>query len=286
MIVVSDNLTLGGLFDNLDEGNPVIGPHNDLNIGNLSVVNQNGVNAEDPNFPAINMINPSTAGTEYFQQLTGGDTVEIIGTFSDAEPRNYIGIAGHNLGTNARTVEVYGATVNDGSGNPIYSLLVPQFIPGNDRPIMAVFDTANYISIKIVLSAISTATDVVHIAVCYIGELIVIERKIQVTFTPITYGRDPEVLTNRSEAGQFLGRLVLADAWRSSANFMYITASFYRENLDSFVEECATTPFFFAWAPILYPEEVGYAWMTNVPQPQIHDPTNLNQITFAMEGLA
>jgi hypothetical protein len=44
----------------------------------------------------------------------------------------------------------------------------------------------------------------------------------------------------------------------------------------------ANEPFFFAWSPLTYPDEVGYAWVTNDPQPQINEPTGEIDISLQL----
>lgn len=170
--------------------------------------------------------------------------------------------------------------------NPNYLPIVQPFIPANDTPLLIRFQLAFYTNIKVVAEAPETDTDPGYASVLFVGALLVVERKLQVSFTPLPMGRKSEIVGHRAEKGHFLGRTIVGAWVESSANIRFMSPDWYRENMDDFIAECETEPFFFAWAPISYPREVGYAWTMEVPVPEITHETNLMGITLNMQGIS
>lgn len=287
MIIISDSLVLAPPTDDqFDPDNPTIGWMNSVNVGNLSSGDPaTGASVEDPLHPTANLANPSTY--LYFAQLTAGEDVYFqVDNDDDTVQWDYVGLAGHTLGTGQRIVQVFGATAVDISGNPIYSAITQQILLPNNQPAMIKFQRNAYVSIRVVMTA--TGSDLLRCAVLYVGRLLICQRRVQVTFTPLNYGRMPQVTTQISNSGQFLGQLLIGSTQASACNLMYLEPDWYRANFDPFLINAQTEPFFFAWAPQTYPYEVGYAWfdMTQgMPQPSIHDPTELWQIILTMQGI-
>jgi len=164
--------------------------------------------------------------------------------------------------------------------------LVQPTIPANNTPLVIRFEPGFYLGIEVVAEAPASDTEAGYAAVLYVGKLLVIQRKLQVSFTPITMGRRSEIIGQRSERGQFLGRSIVGAWLESNANIRFMTAEWYREHMDEFIEASETTPFFFAWAPVSYPTEVGFAWAMEIPQPEIFDPSELIGVTIQMQGIA
>jgi hypothetical protein len=124
------------------------------------------------------------------------------------------------------------------------------------------------------------------IAVVYAGALLVLQRRIYVGHTPIPYGRSAKITNGRSESGNFLGRIVLNEKTQSAVKMQNLTPAWYRQHLDPFIAASKEAPFFFAWRPLSYPREVGYAWMTNDPQPSNARANGMMQIDLQMTGIA
>jgi hypothetical protein len=122
-------------------------------------------------------------------------------------------------------------------------------------------------------------------AVVYAGTLLVLQRRIFVGHTPINYGRSAKVTNARSESGNFLGRIVLNEKNSTSVDMKNITSAWYRTFMQPFIDDSQENPFFFAWRPSDYPNEIGFAWMTNDPQPSNALPNGMMQISLEMTGI-
>ena len=243
----------GWLFDQplpMNLNQPVIGWHNVITSANIEAT------TEDPDFPVTNLGNPAT------NQVWLGD-VSIYDeylTVTLGAPVNmdYIAIAAHNLGTAGSAV---GAEFFSGT----WQVLVSQEIPANDNPLILRFTKQSISQFRL---RIEQGTEPPQIAVLYAGALLYLPRRIYVGHTPITYGRSVEATNGRAEQGNYLGRIITSERRDTAFTMSNIFPDFYRTYMDPFVNAAIRdTPFFFAWRPATYPNEVGYCWVTNNPQP-------------------
>jgi hypothetical protein len=169
-------------------------------------------------------------------------------------------------------------------------LIAPQ-VMADDQPIIFRFQqvTAAQVRIKIAVTDASAASAFPEAAVVYVGRLLVLERSITMKgHTPITYGRQTNVVSGMSESGNFLGRIVLGESRTSKAEFEWFTSAFYRQNegVDDFLAAAQETPFFWAWSPDEYPLETGYVWLTNDAMPEVDPATRRVGLTLEMKGVA
>lgn len=285
-VVISTSLILSP-DDGFDEDNPVIGWENLVTPASVTA----GATADnsavaDASYPIANLANTSTY--QRFQQDTGGESFWIEIDLDGSQDVDYVAVAGHNFGSKQRAVRVWGALSVDSNGDPEFAAVTQEIIPGNDTPLLFRFTPAPYIALRLyVVSSTSLTSDIAYASVLYAGKLLVLERKIQVSFTPLPYGRRSDVISNRSERGHFLGRTIVGAWVESSATFQYLSPDWYREYMDDFLDAAQTEPFFFAWAPVSYPREVGFAWLMEDAEPQIHvaGPTGYMQVTLNMQGI-
>jgi len=287
-IIISDNLVLTlQQEEGFDSNNPIIGWQNLVTPSNLSSGSTyNDDPVEDELYPTANLANTSTY--QRFQQTNGGESFWIQVDLNGNQDVDYLAIAGHNFGSKQRSVQVFGALGFDSNGDPDFMELTDAFIPGDNTPLIFRFVPGKYIAIRLnVESSTQAVNDIAYAAVMYVGKLLVMERKIQVSFVPLNYGRRADVTSNRSERGHFLGRTVVGSWLETSATFMYLSPDWYRDNMDDFLKAAQTEPFFFAWAPETYPEEAGYAWLMDNAEPMIHVPGDVPymQVTLNMQGI-
>jgi len=288
MIVISESLVLSATDADFDTDNPLILWDNKVSTSNIRSADvATGVAVvEDPSYPTINMANPSTGGLNYFKQLSAGQSIffEWMDVNND-EDIDCLAVAGHNFGDGLRVLQVYAATTVDGSGDPVYATVTQDVVVANNWPLMFRFTADVYIAVKLVMTASGTS-DKVRAAVLSVGKLLICERKVQATFTPLPYGRKRQVTSGMSESGQFLGRNVVGQKVETSCTLAFMSPDWYRDNFEPFADASGTATFFFAWAPVSYPLEVGYAWLMNDAIPQIsHTYPELFQITLDMQGI-
>jgi hypothetical protein len=123
------------------------------------------------------------------------------------------------------------------------------------------------------------------IAVVYCGALLVLQRRMYVGHTPINMGRDVSHASHRSVSGNFLGRIVLGRKTGTSVALQNLTPDWYRTYMHPFVLAAEEIPFFFAWRPSSYPNEIGYAWLTQDPKPSNQRTNGMMQVDLQLEGV-
>lgn len=254
-------------------GTPLIGYDNVVLPENLFS------DTADIDHPITNVANPATH--LFWRGGVDDGTESIIIQTGSTDLIDYVGIAGHNIGSSGS-----GIKLEDIEPSPNIPLLDPGFLyPDDDSPLILRFIPSDYATLKISIDVNSEAP---RIAVIYVGKLLVLERgiKIDVTHVPITFGRRTSVVNGMSETGNFLGRIVLSESRKSRAEFFGFTPDFYRQQVDPFLDAARETPFFWSWAPTAYPLETGYSWLLSDAEPEV-SPDHLRiGLMLDMAGIA
>lgn len=278
-VVVGSGVVLTGTVvgDAANGNNPIIGYQNYVTTSNISSTTQ------ETEHPTINLANEAThlywRGT-----ISSPNSDEYITIITDTnELLDYVAIARHNFNTALIPVSIEGQQVQAGA----WSEIVADMILPNDGPAIFRFSEQALYAVRIRMQPSMVAVPLApEIAVVYVGKLLVLQRRIYVGHTPITMGRQTKVLNGRSESGNFLGRIVLNESRATQVNMSNLIPSWYRANMDPFVEDSVERPFFFAWRPFDYPYEVGYAWMTEDPKPSNQLSNGMMQVSLSLMGIS
>lgn len=256
----------------LSADHPIIGWHNIVTPANIAF----GTSATG--FPASNMANPATHLT--WKAAAGSGSYQFIGiTTGTADPIDYVAIARHNLGSIGSSIIV---GYIDNSSPPNFLPLVPEQTLGDDGPALFRFPAQSFSLLSIALGPSAVAP---QISVMFAGKLLVLPRKLYQGMGPINYAHVAKVTNGRSEAGQFLGRIVLQEFVKNSVPLSLISPTYFRDHIADFLVYSKEFPFFFAWRPETYPDEVGYCHMTNDPMPINEAPHGLIAMTMEMTGV-
>lgn len=236
----------------------------------------------DPDHPAVNVANPST---RLFWKHDATDSPEsateyFIIDISQDNPINYVAIAGHNFSSAGIAVGLEIASGNSPLGGA--EIVVSPTIPDDDGPLIFLFQQVEAEAIRIILT---TGTSPAQMAVVYAGIYTQMPEGIQPDHTPLPLALTSNVSSNKSENGQFLGRIVLNQHQESSALFANFSKGWARSELQPFLEFAAEYPFFYAWSPKSYPGETAYCWLVNDPQP-LFDVDGYGSVEFAMRGVS
>lgn len=222
-------------------------------------------------YPAANADDPLTYN--YWKPTALTATWEIDA--SQPTEANYIGIAAHTCGTDQATVT---AQYWDGSAWQTLASSLPA--SGDDSPIMFLFGQQNATKYRISLSG-STAP---RIGVIYVGKTLDMPRGLAGGQPLITMQRKTTIQPNVSESGQFIGRSITRGGSTATYNFEGLNPDWYRSDFDPFVESARTDPFFIAWNPVSYTNEIGYVWTNQDIRPSFQGSLYL-QVGFSVEGL-
>lgn len=221
--------------------------------------------------PVTNLTNPATS---FVWQASSTAQQDI--DFGVEGEVDYIGIARHNFG-GATEVRLQFKIGTD------YVTVRDWFQPPLQQTILILFNIASPDEVRI---SIRGNVSPPILGVVYIGRATVIQRRIYVGHTPITYGRNVQTVGAVSESGQYLGELVRRESRSTSIALQNLTPQWYRDELDPFVSQRPRRPAFFAWRPQSYPNEVGYMWLSGNARPSNQRPNGMMQITLNMDGIA
>jgi hypothetical protein len=256
------------------EGCPLIGWHNLVTASNVTST------TADTDYPISNVANPATHLKWVGTYNTGDEYITISGL--GGEVISYIGVARHNWGTLGIPVSV--EVQNDSPA--VFTEIVTAQTLSDDAPIIFRIVPQSVQNIRIKLAVTDTSA-LPEAAVIYAGELLVLERSINLNkHVPITYGRRTNIVNGMSESGNFLGRIVTGEWRNSKAEFEWFTPEFYRSDIDDFLASAQDAPFFWAWSPDEYPAETGYCWLTNDAEPEVDPATRRVALTLEMRGVA
>lgn len=190
---------------------------------------------------------------------------------------DYFGIAAHSLGSSGAVVRLsYSLT------GASYTQIQQISVSGNE-PVMLIFPeiTARYWRITVV-SSVSPPT----VGVVYLGKVLAMQRPIYGGHSPINLSRQTVVRPTESEKGQWLGRSITRYGLQTSYNWNNLSAAWYRANFDPFVSAARFRPFFIAWRPASYPDEVAFGWTGDDIQPSNSGTRDLMSVSISVSAHA
>ncbi len=253
-IVITRGVVLAASAEEIGGNAPLIGWQN--------LVGRSGVAAtsEAAGYPASNLANPSTA---LFWKATGTATQYLTVDLSGVDTVDYVGIARHNLGSGGTSVSV---EVDDPDNPGSWLEVAASLLLPDDGPALIRFDPVSPLQLRVKLQP---AAVVPAVTVLYVGSLLVLPRGLQPGHVPLPFAASDEIVTGQAESGDFLGRIVTKQALTTSVSIIALDYDWFRQHMAAFVRVARTTPFFFAWMPESFPNEVGFAWLNNDVRPEL-----------------
>lgn len=199
---------------------------------------------------------------------------------------DYIGIAAHNFGTNSASIKITYST--DGGSN--YTAIcegggtscLTTVSPTDDSAIMILFDTLT--GVTNLKFSLSWSGDDPAVGVIYAGTALVMQRPIYGGHSPITLSRRVSRRPQAAEAGQWLGRSIIRRGFESSISWSNLEAAWYRANFDPFVKSAERYPFFLAWKPEDFPDEVALCWCNDDIKPGNSGIRDLMDVSLGLQG--
>lgn len=169
---------------------------------------------------------------------------------------------------------VFGSKVITADGCHLFNVAVTGFS-----------DTRNY-RLRIAVTGDNldgTSTFIILNAI--IGARMEFEKCIRNSFAPLDYNRKTEFLTNESGTGQYIGRSIIRRNHESTVSFDLMTAPWVRSTFQPFVKSARSRPYFFAWNPTTYPNEVNYVWTDEDIGVEYTGDRNRMSASWSMRGL-
>ena len=210
---------------------------------------------------------PSAGGTYYI-------TVDL----GSADSADYLGIAGHNLGTESATVSVEYSS--DNFSGDINDAFTPVALT-SDAVYVKSFSTqsARYWRLKV------ASTNAALIGQVSIGAQMAITEQPDVGFSPPNFSPDDKIINSKSEGGQFIGRSVVSLGVEFSIPFMFLDPAWVRTTWEDFTTHGKRYPFFYVWDLTNFPDEVVYCWSEGSWPKAEYSHTNLMSVTLSVRGI-
>lgn len=214
-------------------------------------------------------------------------------------PVDYVGIAGHNFGSNS-TGTGYVLNCQHSFDGTTWVDTTPAIIPADNRAIMLQFEPllAQYFRLKVVSSAWESQpgrTGVVFsIAHLRMGESLRLQMPIYVGASPFLLDKKVEKITSVSDNGKYLGTMLKSVVHKYAFTQKNNSPDFIRQSIAPFLDHCDLIggggngpkgSFFAAWRPYDYPDEVLYCH----PPSSIDRPENQRSngmMGFSLSGEA
>ena len=247
-LVLSGSLALGTPAATLSLEYPRIGYENRCTDSNCTIT----TSSADVDAEGESVINGLTY--DFWKPTTNPGVIAF--TFTEAITADYCGIAAHTLTETGNSVELqYWDGLSPGSWVSLGSVL-----PGNSNgnpTIMFLFDEVSSAIWRLITTGGSTSA---ALGVVNIGLALKAERKIYGGHTPVTLSKNTTMKPQKSEGGQWLGRTIIREGASTGVSLKNLTPAWVRDSYQPFMESARTNPFFFAWRPADYPDEIAYCW--------------------------
>lgn len=235
--------------------------------------------SETPGFAASNAANVRTDSAWRPTSLPGSAANWGI-LFGAATAVSYFGVAAHDLFTQNATVALE-ITVDAGSTWTAIAGL-DAIVPTENDPILFLFDEAEVDGIRL---RIVSADDNPTIATMGTGPVMEWPRRAVWSGTPITEGDNITFNNNRSDTGNWLGRTRISDGLNFSIQIDNMSEAYRTSDFETFKRYAngENAAFWIASRPGNYPDEISYAWTTelvrmtrNRPNAQVTGSVTLN----------
>lgn len=243
------------------------------------------VSSETANGPGDAPLRPDTA--EFWEPSELPATWEV--DLGATRPVDYVGVVG-NLGSSNCAVMV---EWSDGAlvGSP-QDLVWTQFSddaqPSDDSPLLFLGASVNARLLRLTFSAIGSPADAAtppRVAVIYAGEVLKMQRPIFGGHGPINLSRQTVLHGSMSAGGQFLGQGFRRHGVSGSVAFRHLEDTWVRETLDPFIRAARQYPYFFAWRPGQYVNDVAYVWTQEDIRPSNMGVRSYMQVGWPMQGI-
>ena len=172
--------------------------------------------------------------------------------FSSPVTANYFAFYRHNLGA------VGGSAAIEYSYDDGVTMFTAASIASsvNNELKISIFSSVSSSFWRVAFN-LSTTTPF-YVGVVMLGQKLPLYRGMVAGFTVPRHGRKNDIVNQKTEGGQFVGRVKTSQGARSSINFKHITQAWVRSYWESFVEHAELLPFLFSWNHDTYPQDAVY----------------------------
>lgn len=176
-----------------------------------------------------------------------------------AQSVDYIGIAGHNLGTNSvaaswrYSTDNFSADDNEAVG----------WSPSNDSVQFKTHTTQSKRYWRLRLTYAGSDPSVGHIS---FGARYAPPVGARPGFVMPKYGTKNKYINSIGDTGLFIGRSLIRETYAAEIDMALLTAANMRTDIDGLLAHVLLRPFFLQWDNTNYPAESAYCWLTDDPR--------------------
>ena len=192
---------------------------------------------------------------------------------------DYCCIAAHTLGTAASNLTLTIEYLNPPLVSPsVWNPIISNASISDDSPIFAIFRPVTAIGFRITING----TTAPRIGVVRFGQALQMPQPLYAGHTPLILSRQTTMRSNKSTTGEFLGRTRLRNARSTEIGWTHLRADWVREYWLPFQFAMEQDPFFLAWRPITFPNDVGYCYVDggSLPAPTNSGPRDFMNVSM------
>lgn len=206
--------------------------------------------SEETDFPKENAYDWRT---DDWWKPTSAATSTLTADMGAGVDADYAMIFAHDLHTQGATIKFQHST--DNFGSDVQTVFTKT--PTTSAPIIVPFTSVNKRYWRFEISGASAAQS---IGVLAFGERLDSPEDLRNGFAPPNFARVPELLTNRAEAGAFIGRRIKRKGVKFTINLTLLDPAFIRDSWEDFQDHYESKPFGLVWNYDDYPDEAVYCW--------------------------
>lgn len=189
--------------------------------------------------------------TSYWSPTAATGNHRIVAEFTEPVTADYFAIYRHNLGT------VGGDVVLEYSDDGISYTAAFSAVEVADNVLKIVtFDSESALFWRVTFSLDSTTP--FYCGVIMFGQKLSLYRGMGAGFVVPRNGRKNKIINQRTEGGQFVGRVKVGQGASSTIISKQVPNAWVREHWESFLTHAETLPFLFSWNHTFYPQDAVY----------------------------
>lgn len=217
-------------------------------------------------FPVSNILNPGTY--ERYKPTTASFSVNV--DLGSAQNVDYVATQTKNITT---------INVQYSDNGSTYISVLNETVDDNTN--MFLFETQAHRYWRVTMYGAADP----QVVALKLGLVLEMPRPIYSGHAPMQLNRSRAIRPNLSETGQFLGASQKRAGLRGNFEFKHLTADWYRSNFDPFAAtNPRIAPFFIAWRPETFSEDVHYGWGSNELNPSNMGVKDYMSVSLSMEG--
>lgn len=222
---------------------PRIGWNNAMRRGTVSA------SSEATGFDVENIASPF----EYTAWQGTGTTFDWVRLqLASSETINAVCIQGHNMATKGNSIRLQ---IPDGGGGwtPVGPLVTPTV---DNDPIVILYDDRDLDDMRLYINGPAPT-----ISVLYFCEVLSLPQNVYAGVgTPINMARRTKYQNTQTVSGKWTGRTIQRERNYNDFPVQHLRESWVQANLDPFIEDARSYPYFLCERPADYPRAVSYRW--------------------------